>query len=99
VQINDDGTHAILLVATRLTVRLDHVGVPVMGLRLTDGKMRRDGFLLPCRRSLAGSATAEQSRQLAIFGASASRPRGPVPVCGERRGLGAVASAAVTPRA
>jgi hypothetical protein len=43
VQIHDDGTHVILLVATRLAVRLDHAGVPVMWLRQTDGKMRRDG--------------------------------------------------------
>ena len=44
VQIHDDGTHVILLVAKLLTVRLDHAGVPVMWLRPTDGKMRRDGF-------------------------------------------------------
>ena len=43
MQILDDGTHAILPVATRLAVRLDHAGVPVMWLRQTDGKMRRDG--------------------------------------------------------
>lgn len=43
MQIYDDGTHVILLVATPLKVRLDHAGVPVMWLRQTDGKMRRDG--------------------------------------------------------
>ena len=49
MQIHDDGTHVILLVAKLLTVRLDHAGVPVMWLRPTDGKMRRDGYRLPCR--------------------------------------------------
>jgi hypothetical protein len=43
VQIHDDGTHVILLVATPLAGRLDHAEVPVMWLRHTDGKMRRDG--------------------------------------------------------
>ena len=43
MQIHDDGTHVILLVATPLVVRLDHAGLPVMWLRHTDGKMRRDG--------------------------------------------------------
>jgi hypothetical protein len=43
VQIRDDGTHVSLLVATRPVVRLDHAEVPVMWLRHTDGKMRRDG--------------------------------------------------------
>ena len=44
MQIHDDGTHVILLVATPLVVRLDHAGLPVMWLRHTDGKMRRDGL-------------------------------------------------------
>jgi hypothetical protein len=43
VQIHDDGTHVILLVATPFAGRLDHAGLPVMWLRHTDGKMRRDG--------------------------------------------------------
>ncbi|WP_315767131.1 hypothetical protein, partial [Bradyrhizobium sp. SZCCHNR2009] len=43
MQIHDDGTHVILLVATPLRARLDHARVPVMWLRHTDGKMRRDG--------------------------------------------------------
>ena len=44
VQIKDDGTHAILPVATHLMCKLDHAGVPVMWLRHADGKLRRDGF-------------------------------------------------------
>ena len=43
MQIHDDGTHVILRVATPFAGRLDHAGVPVMWLRHTDGKMRRDG--------------------------------------------------------
>jgi hypothetical protein len=43
VQINDDGTHAILLVAMHVKCTLDHVRLPVMWLRRSDGKMRRDG--------------------------------------------------------
>jgi len=43
VQIHDDGTHVILPVATPFAGRLDHAGLPVMWLRHTDGKMRRDG--------------------------------------------------------
>ncbi len=43
MQIHDDGTHVILLVATPFARRLDHAEVPVMWLRHTDGKMRRDG--------------------------------------------------------
>jgi len=49
VQIHDDGTHVILRVATPFAGRLDHAAVPVMWLRQTDGKMRRDGYRLPCR--------------------------------------------------
>ncbi|QOZ20033.1 hypothetical protein XI02_37110 [Bradyrhizobium sp. CCBAU 21365] len=49
VQIHDDGTHVILRVARPLAGRLDHAIVPVMWLRPTDGKMRRDGYRLPCR--------------------------------------------------
>jgi hypothetical protein len=44
VQQKNDGTHAILPVATHLTCNVDHVGVPVMWLRHSHGKMRRDGF-------------------------------------------------------
>jgi len=44
VQINDDGTHAILPVATHVTCKLDHAGLPVMWLRHADGKLRRDGI-------------------------------------------------------
>lgn len=43
MQINDDGTHAILLVAMHFTCTLDHVRLPVMWLRRSDGKLRRDG--------------------------------------------------------
>ncbi|WP_315703054.1 MULTISPECIES: hypothetical protein [unclassified Bradyrhizobium] len=43
MEILDDGTHVILLVAARLMARLDHAGLPVMWFRQTDGKMRRDG--------------------------------------------------------
>lgn len=43
MQIHDDGTHVILPVATPFAGRLDHAGLPVMWLRHTDGKMRRDG--------------------------------------------------------
>ncbi|WP_025038497.1 hypothetical protein [Bradyrhizobium sp. DOA9] len=42
MQIQNDGTHVILLVATPFAGRLDHAGVPVMWLRHTDGEMRRD---------------------------------------------------------
>ena len=44
MQINDDGTHAILPVATHVTCKLDHAGLPVMWLRHADGKLRRDGI-------------------------------------------------------
>lgn len=44
VQINDDGTHAILPVATHVTCKLDHAGLPVMWLRHADGKLRRYGI-------------------------------------------------------
>jgi hypothetical protein len=43
VQIKDDGTHAILPVTSRADVQPDHARVPVMLLRHSDGKMRRDG--------------------------------------------------------
>jgi hypothetical protein len=43
VQINDDGTHAILPVTRRTPVQPDHARVPVMWLRRADGKLRRDG--------------------------------------------------------
>lgn len=43
MQINDDGTHAILLVAMHFKCTLDHVRLPVMWLRRSDGKLRRDG--------------------------------------------------------
>ncbi len=52
MQIHDDGTHVILRVATPFEGRLDHAIVPVMWLRPTDGKMRRDGYRLPCRSEL-----------------------------------------------
>ena len=44
MQQKNDGTHAILPVATHLTCNVDHAGVPVMWLRHSYGKMRRDGF-------------------------------------------------------
>jgi hypothetical protein len=43
VQIKDDGTHAILPVTRRTDVQPDHARVPVMMLRHSDGKLRRDG--------------------------------------------------------
>jgi hypothetical protein len=43
VQIKDDGTHAILPVTSRADVQPDHARVPVMLLRRSDGKTRRDG--------------------------------------------------------
>jgi hypothetical protein len=43
VQIKDDGTHAILLVTSRTEVQPDHARMPVMWLRHSDGKLRRDG--------------------------------------------------------
>jgi hypothetical protein len=42
-QIKDDGTHAILAATGRTNVQPDHARVPVMWLRHSDGKMRRDG--------------------------------------------------------
>jgi hypothetical protein len=60
VQIYDDGTHVILLVATPLAGRLDHAAVPVMWLRQTDGKMRRDGCQLPCRGDFRPSMSAQE---------------------------------------
>jgi hypothetical protein len=44
VQNKDDGTHAILPVATPSKGAMDHAGMPVMLLRHSHGKMRRDGF-------------------------------------------------------
>jgi len=43
VQNKDDGTHAILPVATPSKGAMDHAGTPVMLLRHSHGKMRRDG--------------------------------------------------------
>ena len=43
VQIKDDGTHAILPVTSGSNAPSDHARVPVMWLRHSDGKMRRDG--------------------------------------------------------
>ena len=43
MQTEDDGTHVILPVAGALAVSLDHARVPVMMLRHSDGKVRRDG--------------------------------------------------------
>ena len=48
VQINDDGTHAILPVTSRTIVQPDHVRLPVMWLRHSDGKLRRDGSNAAC---------------------------------------------------
>jgi hypothetical protein len=44
VQYKDDGTHAILPVAAHVKCETDHVGLPVMWLRHSHGKLRRDGF-------------------------------------------------------
>ena len=43
MQTKDDGTHVILPVADTVTVSSDHARLPVMMLRQSDGKMRRDG--------------------------------------------------------
>jgi hypothetical protein len=43
VQIKDNGTHAILPVAAHVGCAVDHGQMPVMWLRHSDGKMRRDG--------------------------------------------------------
>ena len=43
MQTKDDGTHVILPVADTLAVPSDHARLPVMMLRQSDGKMRRDG--------------------------------------------------------
>lgn len=43
MQHNDDGTHVILPATIHLRMPTDRAGLPVMWLRLTDGKMRRDG--------------------------------------------------------
>ena len=43
MQNKDDGTHAILPVATPSKGAMDHAGMPVMLLRHSHGKMRRDG--------------------------------------------------------
>ena len=66
MQINDDGGHAILLVATHCTCKVDHAGVPVMWLRHADGKLRRDGIraaLLqrPCPVDERGRVTAHRN--------------------------------------
>ena len=60
MQINDDGTHAILLVAMHLTCTLDHVRLPVMWLRRSDGKLRRDGSSAASRQP--DSPVAERGR-------------------------------------
>ena len=63
MQINDDGTHAILPVATHFKCTVDHAGVPVMWLRHADGKLRRDGIPaapLPCCSDLTPSVSAEE---------------------------------------
>ena len=44
MQKKDDGTHAILPVATPSKGAMDHAGMPVMLPRHSHGKMRRDGF-------------------------------------------------------
>src|SRR3954469_548706 len=43
VQIKDDGTHVILPASAHRTVRSNRVGLPVIVLRHSDGKMRRGG--------------------------------------------------------
>jgi hypothetical protein len=43
VQTKDDGTHVILPVADTLAVPSDHARLPVMMLRHSDLKVRRDG--------------------------------------------------------
>ena len=77
MQINDDGTHAILLVAMHVTCTLDHVRLPVMWLRRSDGKLRRDGSRAASRQpdspvdergrlhGASGLAVVEQHRVLA----------------------------------
>jgi len=43
VQIKDDGTHVILPASAHRMVRSNRVGLPVIVLRHSDGKMRRGG--------------------------------------------------------
>lgn len=61
VQITDDGTHAILPVATHFVCELDHARMPVMWLRLTDGKIRPDGS---CAASRQPNAPVDERRRL-----------------------------------
>jgi hypothetical protein len=60
VQIKDDGTHAILPVTRRTEVQPDHARMPVMLLRHSDGKMRRDGSTAASMQP--NTAVAERGR-------------------------------------
>ena len=59
VQINDDGTHAILPVAMHFRCTLDHARMPVMWLRRSDGKLRRDGSRAVSQQPDTPSVSAE----------------------------------------
>ena len=74
MQTKDDGTHVVLPVADALAVSSDHARVPVMMLRQSDAKMRRDSsrpaIQQPINPSLsAENCTAHQASQLSWNGA------------------------------
>jgi len=76
VQIKDDGTHAILPVTSGTNVQPDHARVPVMLLRHSDGKMRRDGSNAASMQP--NTAVAERGRLHGASGlAVVEQPRGP----------------------
>jgi len=76
VQIKDDGTHAILPVTSGTNVQPDHARVPVMLLRHSDGKMRRDGSNAASMQP--NTAVAERGRLHGASGlAVVEEPRGP----------------------
>ena len=82
MQQQNDGTHAILPVATHLTCNVDHAGVPVMWLRHADGKLRRDGFpaaLLqrPCAVDERGRVHGAPGLAVVVAHRVQARRRGP----------------------
>lgn len=52
MQIKDDGTHVILPATAHEKVHTDRVGLPVMWLRHTDGKVRRDDHPAACMQPI-----------------------------------------------
>jgi hypothetical protein len=89
VQIKDDGTHAILPVAAHFGCAMDHAGVPVMWLRHSHGKMRRDGF--HAAKMQRDFAVAERGRLHGAPGlASVEERRGQACIRGPCRSRGEV---------